>query len=310
MEKGLVIKSTGSWYKVQKPNKEIIDCKIRGKIRLKGIRTTNPISVGDIVQFLMLEDGTGLITKIETRKNYIIRKATNLSKESHIIAANIDQAFIVLSLKHPTTPLEFVDRFLVTAEAYSIKAYIIFNKTDILSDEEKEDLQILRFIYKEAGYESYEISAKQGTNIDQIRNMLPGKISLFAGNSGVGKSTLLNSIQPGLELKTGDISDAHKTGKHTTTFSEMFELEKDTYIIDTPGIRGFGIIDLDKQELWHYFPEIFKESHKCQFNNCTHTHEPKCAVKQAVEEVRISETRYLSYLSILEDENEKHRLKF
>lgn len=306
MNKGFVIKSTGSWYKVKAENGTIITCTIKGKIRLKGIRTTNPISVGDYVDFIM-EDEMGIITKIHSRKNYIIRKSSNLSKESHIIAANIDLAFIVISLRHPKTPLEFVDRFLVTAEAYSIETQLIFNKMDIYSEAELEELKVIRYIYGQAGYKSHIISAKHGENINEIKELIIGKKTLFAGNSGVGKSTLLNAIEPTLDIKTSEISDSHKTGKHTTTYSEMYELNNETYIIDTPGIRGFGIIDLDKKEMWHYFPEIFKLSDKCQFHNCTHTHEPKCAVKKALETGEVSELRYQSYLSILDDNEEKHR---
>lgn len=310
MEKGLILKSTGSWYKVKTDGGDFVDCKIRGKLRLKGLRTTNPVSVGDVVWIDKEEDGSGIIAKIEARKNYIIRKSINLSKESHIIAANIDQVFLVLSLVNPETPLEFIDRFLVAAEAYSIPAILVFNKKDLYDEPTLEYMNILEYIYKQIGYRTLAISAKMGENISDLLKLLPGKINLFAGNSGVGKSTLLNLINPNLGLKTAEISESHKTGKHTTTFSEMFEINGGGYLIDTPGIRGFGLIDFDKEELSHYFPEIFKYSEHCQFYNCTHTHEPNCAVKKAVEEVNIAESRYQSYLNILNDQNEKYRQKF
>ncbi|MBN2611830.1 MAG: ribosome small subunit-dependent GTPase A [Bacteroidales bacterium] len=307
METGLVIKTTGSLHTVKK-NSVKVNCKIKGNYRIKGIKTTNPVTVGDIVDFYQENEGeTGWITRIHERKNYIIRRSINLSKEAHLIAANIDQAFLIISLTMPETPLEFIDRFLITAEAYHIVSTLIFNKIDLYDKVKLEYLNHLKSIYTAIGYECIETSAVTGENIDKLKQTMQNKITLVAGNSGVGKSTLINCIDPKLNLKVDGISEYHKTGKHTTTFSEMFELEYGGYIIDTPGIKGFGIIDFEKQEIGLFFPEIFKMSEKCQFYNCTHTHEPNCAVRKAVEEGKIAASRYRSYTNILFDNNNKYR---
>lgn len=308
LKEGLVIKSTGSWYTVKSNDGVIHNCRIKGRFRMDGIRTTNPVSVGDKVDFEE-ENEANVIVKIHDRKNYIIRKSSNLSKHSQIIAANIDQAFLIVTVNYPLTTTTFIDRFLVAAEAYRIPVNLIFNKIDRYRPNDITRLGELKFTYSKIGYKCFEISAKQGIHLDVIREVLKGKINLLSGHSGVGKSTLINAIQPGLDLKTGEISEAHSQGKHTTTFSEMFELDFEGYIIDTPGIRGFGTIDMEKKEMSHFFPEIFKTSAHCQFNNCTHVHEPKCAVKGAVEIGEICTTRYESYLGmIMEDEDSKYRI--
>ena len=308
--KGLVIKNTGSWYVVKCDDNEIINCKIKGNFRIKGIRSTNPISVGDRVEILQNSE-VAFITAIEPRRNYIIRRASNLSKESHIIASNLDQSFLVITLKEPVTATTFIDRFLATAEAYRIPTTIIINKIDLFDDEDAEYANAVKYLYESIGYKVLLVSTVTGEDIDSLREMLPGKISLFSGNSGVGKSSIINTIIPNLNLKTASISNTHHTGMHTTTFSEMYELENGGYIIDTPGIKGFGTIDFDAAEVAHFFPEIFEISHDCKYNNCTHTHEPGCAVRKAVEDSLISESRYASYLSILEDETEgKYRKPF
>lgn len=308
LKEGLVIKSTGSWYTVKTSDGVIHNCRIKGKFRMDGIRTTNPISVGDRVDFEEKEEAN-VIVKILDRKNYIIRKSSNLSKHSQIIASNVDQAFLIVTVNYPLTTTTFIDRFLAAAEAYRIPVNLIFNKIDRYRPNDMERLAELKGIYESIGYKCFEISAKEGTHLDIIREALKGKINLLSGHSGVGKSTLINAIQPGLDLKTGEISEAHSQGKHTTTFSEMFELDFEGYIIDTPGIRGFGTIDMEKEEMSHFFPEIFKTSEHCQFNNCSHVHEPKCAVKGAVEIGKISMTRYESYLGmIMEDEDSKYRI--
>lgn len=306
METGIVIKSTGSWYLVRKGNGEQIECRIRGKLRLKGIRTTNPVAVGDCVD-LDYDNGEYSITCIHERHNYIIRKSTNLSKEAHIIAANIDQALLIATINHPQTPTVFIDRFLATAEAYNIPASIIFNKIDIYDENDLAKMQELIDIYKAIGYACYSVSAEKQENIDQFRSLLSKKTTVLSGMSGVGKSTLINRIEPSLNLKVSSISDTHDTGKHTTTFAEMFPLSNEGYIIDTPGLRSFGIIDMKKEEISHFFPEIFKTSADCRFYNCTHTHEPGCAVIKAVQEGEISESRYWSYLSMMEEDGEKYR---
>jgi ribosome biogenesis GTPase / thiamine phosphate phosphatase len=308
LKEALVIKSTGSWYTVKTNDGVIHNCRIKGKFRMDGIRTTNPISVGDKVDFEEKEEAN-VIVKIHDRKNYIIRKSSNLSKHSQIIASNVDQAFLIVTVNYPLTTTTFIDRFLAAAEAYRIPVNLIFNKIDRYRPNDMERLAELKGIYESIGYKCYEISAKEGTHLEIIREALKGKINLLSGHSGVGKSTLINAIQPGLDLKTGEISEAHSQGKHTTTFSEMFELDFEGYIIDTPGIRGFGTIDMEKEEMSHFFPEIFKTSEHCQFNNCSHVHEPKCAVKGAVEIGKISMTRYESYLGmIMEDEDSKYRI--
>lgn len=313
--KGTVIKNTGSWYVVRTDaGDEDIDCKIKGNFRLKGIRSTNPIAVGDHVVIAPNSDGTAFITEILPRKNYIIRRASNLSKESHILASNLDQTLLVVTLAHPATSLTFIDRFLATAEAYRVPAIIVINKTDLLtSPEDTELLDAVTYLYESIGYKVVKISAKSGEGISSLRELLEGKTTLISGNSGVGKSTIINRLIPGLDLRTATISEVHDTGTHTTTFSEMFRLPGDNggYIIDTPGVRGFGTIEMDEAEVSHFFPEIFKIGAQCRFNNCTHTHEPHCAVIEALNDNRIAQSRYNSYLSILEDANpDKYRKPF
>lgn len=307
----LIIKNTGSWYVARTDDGTEIDCKIKGNFRLKGIRSTNPIAVGDRVNISVNESGTAFITDILPRKNYIIRRASNLSKESHILASNLDQALLIVTLSHPTTSLTFIDRFLATAEAYRVPAIIVINKIDLLT--EPEDIELLdavSYLYKSIGYKVVTTSAKTGDGIDALRSLLSGKTTLISGNSGVGKTTLINDLIPGLDLRTAAISEVHDTGTHTTTFSEMFRLPGTDggYLIDTPGVRGFGTIEMDEYEASHFFPEIFKIGADCRFNNCTHTHEPHCAVIKALEEGLIAQSRYTSYLSILEDSNpDKYR---
>jgi len=309
LKKGLVLKSTGSWYTVKEQESgEIISCNIRGKLRMQGIKSTNPVAVGDWVEFEVPEKSeTGVIKDVLDRKNYIIRKSTNLSKQTHILAANIDQVVLMVTVAYPETYPLFIDRFLMTAEAYRIPAKLIFNKTDLYSVEQTEYLNYLVNIYRNVGYECFLSSIVNKENINLISGLLKNKITLISGNSGVGKSSLINLIDPSLNLKISEISDYHKSGKHTTTFAEMFELSIGGYIIDTPGIRGFGLHDFKKEELFHFFPEIFKVSKNCKYYNCTHVHEPGCAVKQTVELGEISELRYQNYLSILFDDDSKHR---
>lgn len=309
---GLVTKNTGSWYVVKTDDGAEINCKIKGNFRLKGIRTTNPIAVGDLVTILPNADGTAFITGIDTRKNYIIRRSSNLSKEAHIIAANVDQALLIVTLAHPVTSTTFVDRFLATAEAYRIPAVIVVNKIDLLcEDEDKEYLEAWSYLYRSIGYEVLEVSAETGEGLEKLNALLNGKITLLSGNSGVGKSTIINRIMPELNLRTAEISTTHDTGMHTTTFSEMFPLPHGGYLIDTPGVKGFGTIDFDRHEVAHFFPEIFEIAQNCRFGNCTHTHEPGCAVLDALKEARISQSRYNSYLSILEDsDDDKYRKAF
>ncbi len=303
--KGLVIKNTGSWYTVRTADGQMVDCKVKGNFRLKGIKSTNPVAIGDYVDFTPLQDNTALITSIGERRNYIVRKSTNLSKQSHILAANLDQCILIVTINHPVTTTTFIDRFLATAEAYSIPVIIAFNKTDVYDADDNLLLEGMTQLYQTVGYQCLSVSAKTGTGMDQVKSLLQGKATLISGNSGVGKSTFINSLIPGLNLKTSDISDAYNTGKHTTTFSEMYALDDhDSYIIDTPGIKGFGSFDMSKEEIGHYFKEIFQFSSGCRFNNCTHTHEPGCAVLEAVARHDISESRYNSYLSMLDDENE------
>jgi len=309
---GLVIKNTGSWYVVHTDNGEDVNCKIKGNFRLKGIRTTNPVAVGDRVTISVNPDGNAFITAIQPRKNYIIRRASNLSKESHIIAANLDCAFLVVTLAHPVTSTTFIDRFLATAEAYRVPAVLLINKVDLLTDDDdKEYCEAVASLYRTIGYDVLEISALTGEGMTELRERLKDKISLFSGNSGVGKSTIINALLPDLDLRTGSISDMHDTGMHTTTFSEMFPLPEGGWIIDTPGIKGFGTIDFDKHEIAHFFPEIFKISAECKYGDCTHTHEPGCAVLKALDQHYISQSRYASYLSILDDTNpDKYRKPF
>ncbi|RYY35531.1 MAG: ribosome small subunit-dependent GTPase A [Sphingobacteriaceae bacterium] len=296
---GLITKSTGSWYQAVTPNGERYDCRIKGKFRIKGIKNTNPIAVGDVVDFELEPDqDTAIITNLHPRKNYIIRKSINLSKQAQIIAANLDQAMLVVTLASPRTSLGFIDRFLVTAEAYDIPARLIFNKLDLFSDEGLEILQAYKDVYENIGYPCHEVSALEGTNIDEVQALLKNKVTLFSGHSGVGKSSLINRLLPNLDLRTHQISEWSDKGMHTTTFAEMFDLPGGGFIIDTPGIRELGIIDIEKQELSHFFPEMRERMHSCRFNNCRHINEPGCAVLEALEEGEIEPSRYDSYLSI------------
>lgn len=303
---GLVIRNTGSWYTVKIDGTDnTVEAKVKGNFRLKGIRSTNPIAIGDKVEYIPQPDGTALISAIDDRKNYIIRKATNLSKQSHIIAANLDQCFLIVTVAQPETSTTFIDRFLASAEAYRVPVVLVFNKIDVLNEEQREYLDGMVNLYEYVGYKCLKVSAKTGEGINDVAEELNGKVTLLSGNSGVGKSTLINKLFPHLNLKTSEISDAYNTGKHTTTFSEMYPIGNDGYIIDTPGIKGFGTFNMEREEVGHYFKEIFRISADCRFNNCTHTHEPGCAVRQAVENHDISESRYTSYLSMLEDGNEE-----
>ena len=300
---GIVISSTGSWYEVA-TEAGTLNCRIRGRLRLKGIRSTNPVVVGDRV--VVEPDGdSSVITGILPRRNYIIRRASNLSKESHIIAANIDHALLIVTLSSPTTPREFVDRFLVTCEAYKVPVTIVLGKADLIDSEAHDEAEEFIAIYNDAGYNVIRLSSVTGEGIDEIRSMPRNHTTLVAGNSGVGKSTLIGEIDPTIDIRIGEISDSHQQGKHTTTFSTMYPLDGG-YIIDTPGIKGFGLIDIDDKELCRYFPEMMRLSPECRFYNCTHTHEPGCAVQEAVKEGRIAWSRYESYLKIL-DEDDKYR---
>ncbi|MBP3510951.1 MAG: ribosome small subunit-dependent GTPase A [Prevotella sp.] len=303
--KGFVVKNTGSWYTVKTDDGRLVDSKIKGNFRLKGIRSTNPVAVGDRVEILENNEGTAFITEIGDRRNYIIRKSPNLSKQSHIIAANVDQAFLVVTVNRPQTSTTFIDRFLASAEAYRIPVVLVFNKSDILDEDEQRYQQLMIDLYNNVGYECRVVSAATGSGIDALRGMLKDKITVLSGNSGVGKSTLINAIIPDVNLRTAEISDAHNTGMHTTTFSEMLALPDGGYIVDTPGIKGFGTFDMEPEELTGYFREIFHFSKDCRFSNCTHRHEPGCAVLRAVEEHYIAESRYNSYLSMLDDKDEK-----
>ena len=309
--KGLVIKNTGSWYTVKTDDGQLIESKIKGNFRLKGIRSTNPVAVGDHVEIITNQEGTAFISAIEDRRNYIIRKSPNLSKQSHILAANVDQALLVVTVNYPQTSTTFIDRFLASAEAYSVPVVLVFNKHDLLSEEELHYEKMMCTLYETVGYKCVEISAETGEGVEQLLPILKDKISLLSGNSGVGKSTLINRLIPHASLRTAEISDAHNTGMHTTTFSEMIELPGGGYLIDTPGIKGFGTFDIEKEELTSYFKEIFHFSKDCRFSNCTHTHEPGCAVIKAVEDHFIAASRYQSYLSMLEDKDEnKYREAF
>ena len=309
--KGLVIKNTGSWYTVRTEDGQTIESKIKGNFRLKGIRSTNPVAVGDYVEIIINQEGTAFITSIDERRNYIIRKSSNLSKQSHIIAANVDQAFLVVTVNYPQTSTTFIDRFLASAEAYRVPVVLVFNKRDLLDEDELRYQDMMINLYETIGYQCISISASTGENIDKLVSLLNGKVTLFSGNSGVGKSTLINRILPDANLRTAEISDAHNTGTHTTTFSEMLPIkgnddigEKQGWIIDTPGIKGFGTFDMEPTELTSYFREIFHFAKDCKFGNCTHTHEPNCAVLKALEDHYISESRYQSYLSMLQDKDE------
>ena len=312
--KGLVIKNTGSWYTVLTDSGQLLDCKVKGNFRLKGIRSTNPVAVGDRVT---ISEGNW-ITEIEDRRNYIIRKSINLSKQSHILAANVDQALLIVTITKPQTSTTFIDRFLASAEAYRVPVVLVFNKTDLLSDEERHYQQLMVQLYETVGYECRAVSAETGEGVEELRPLLEGKITLLSGNSGVGKSTLINRLVPHANQRTADISDAHQTGMHTTTFSEMIPLGVDGFpintngspvnthgfLIDTPGIKGFGTFDMEREELTSYFKEIFEFSKQCRFSDCTHTHEPGCAVLKAVEDHYIAQSRYQSYLSMLDDKDE------
>ena len=302
---GLVIKNTGSWYLVRTDDGRDVECKVKGTFRLKGIRSTNPVAVGDRVRISGNPEGTAFITDIEERKNYIIRRASNLSKQSHILAANLDQCMLVATVNYPETSTTFIDRFLATAEAYRIPTLILFNKIDLYDEDDTRYLDGLVHLYTTIGYPCIKVSAKDGRGLDEVKDKLRGAITLFSGNSGVGKSTLLNALLPGTDARTGEISQAHNKGMHTTTFSEMYPVDDaGGYLIDTPGIKGFGTFDMEVEEIGHYFPEIFEASADCKYGNCTHRQEPGCAVLKAVEEHRISQSRYASYLSMLDDKEE------
>ncbi|HHC80622.1 MAG TPA: ribosome small subunit-dependent GTPase A [Flavobacteriia bacterium] len=307
---GVVIKSTGSWYSVRAHDDDtVFKCRIRGKFRISGIKSTNPITVGDIVDFELEKDSDkGIITNIHDRKNYIIRKSVNLSKQTHIIAANIDQAFLLVTLENPSTFTSFIDRFLATAEAYSIPAIIIFNKIDLYDKKLALQKQELEKIYRAIGYECLDVSATEKININKLKIMMKDRVSMFSGHSGVGKSTLINAIHPELGLKVSELSVQHNQGQHTTTFAEMFALPFGGYIIDTPGIKGFGVVDFEKDEIGDFFPEIFALKKDCKFNNCLHVNEPNCAVKLAVANNRIAKSRYHSYLQLLKGEQENYRV--
>lgn len=308
---GLVIKNTGSWYSVLTEEGTVVESKIKGNFRLKGIRSTNPVAVGDRVIITVNKEGTAFITEILDRRNYIIRKSPNLSKQSHIIAANVDQVLLIVTVNYPETSTTFIDRFLASAEAYRVPVVLVFNKTDLLDDDERRYQEMMVNLYETIGYKCLQISATLPDTLSSMESLLKDKITLFSGNSGVGKSTLLNQLIPGVNLKTAEISDAHNTGMHTTTFSEMLRLPFGGWAIDTPGIKGFGTFDMEPEEICGYFKEIFRFSKDCKFANCTHTHEPNCAVRKAVEEHYISESRYNSYLSMLEDKEEgKYREAF
>lgn len=309
--KGLVVKNTGSWYTVRTNEGYDVESKIKGSFRLKGIRTTNPVAVGDRVEIEENREGTAFITAIEDRKNYIIRRASNLSKQAHIIAANVDQTMLIVTVNYPITTTIFIDRFLATAEAYRVPVKLVFNKIDRYDSDDKEYLQGLIQLYTTIGYPCSMLSAEREDGLEALKADLKGKITVLSGHSGVGKSTIINKLIPGISLRTGDISEYHNKGMHTTTFSEMVALPEGGYLIDTPGIKGFGTIDMEEAEISHYFPEIFKISADCRFNNCTHRHEPGCAVLKAVSNHYISESRYRSYLSILDDKEEsKYREEY
>lgn len=301
---GIVIKNTGFWYTVRTDDGREVESKVKGNFRLKGIRSTNPVAVGDGVDITVNAEGQALITAIDDRRNYIVRRSTNLSKQSHIIAANVDQAFLVVTVAHPETATTFIDRFLASAEAYSVPVALLFNKTDLLSPDERRYQELMVHLYETVGYECRQVSAATGEGTEALASLLDGRVTLLSGNSGVGKSTLLNRLIPGAGARVADISDAHDTGMHTTTFSEMMPLAGGGWIIDTPGIKGFGSFDMEPEEIGSYFREIFKFSADCRFSNCTHTHEPGCAVRQAVEDHYIAESRYRSYLSMLQDKDE------
>ena len=308
--KGVVYKSTGSWYTVKSIQGAFYECRIKGKFRMEGIKSTNPVAVGDLVVFDVETKGDetiGIIHTIEPRDNYIIRKSVNLSKQTHIIAANVDIAFLLVTLNNPPTFTTFIDRFLVTAEAYDIKAVLLFNKIDSYNEDELLEIKYLAALYRKIGYECIGISAKTGKNLDKVKHLMQHKVSMFSGHSGVGKSTLINALEPSLDLKTKEISEQHMQGQHTTTFAEMFDLSFDARIIDTPGIKGFGVVEIENEELGGYFPEFFEHKQLCKFNNCLHVEEPKCAVKAALDSDEIAWSRYKSYLQIMQGEEEHYR---
>ena len=308
MEKGVVLKSTGSRYRVLYDEEKIIDCSIKGKLRIKEFRTTNPIAVGDNILFETdKKTNSGIITEVLDRRNWILRKASNLSKHSQILAANIDQAFLMITIILPETPIEFIDRFLITAEAYRVPARIIINKTDLYGEDELARMEFIESMYSKIGYDCIRLSLNKLSNLDALRDLMKGKTSLISGNSGVGKTTLLNAFDPHLNLKTAAISDYHKQGKHITTFPEMHRMPFGAFLIDTPGIRGFGVVDMERSEIYHFFREIFLKSKECRFNNCLHLDEPGCAVRNAVETGEIAFLRYKSYLNIMEGDNGKYR---
>lgn len=308
---GMVVRNTGSWYEVRTDDGRILECKVKGNFRLRGIRSTNPVAVGDGVTLRAMGNDAAFITEIDERRNYIIRKASNLSKQSHILAANIDLAVLVVTIARPETSTTFIDRFLASAEAYRVPAVIAFNKTDDLTPEEKEVMDYLMAVYREVGYACFAISALTGDGVDELSQAMAGKVNLLAGHSGVGKSTLLNLLVPDAHVRTAEISAVHGTGMHTTTFSELYDLPVGGCVIDIPGIKGFGTFDMEPEEVAHYFKDIFKLSADCRFNNCTHTHEPGCAVMEALEQHRLAPSRYASYLSMLEDKEEgKYRSAF
>lgn len=307
---GIVYKSTGSWYTVKSDEGNFVECRIKGKFRMKGIKSTNPIAVGDRVDFELEESNaqvTGVINTIQDRKNYIVRKSVNLSKQTHIIASNIDIVFLLVTINNPPTTTSFIDRFLVTAEAYGIEAILVFNKIDTFDEAALDEQLFLQYTYEKIGYQCLRVSAQERKGLDKLIDLMKDKVSMFSGHSGVGKSTLVNAIEPTLNLKTKQISDSHSQGQHTTTFAEMFDLSFGAKIIDTPGIRGFGVVDMEKEEISGYFPEFFKLKDKCKFNNCLHKEEPKCAIKEALEKEEISWSRYNSYLKLLEGDDEHYR---
>ncbi len=307
---GIVYKSTGSWYTIKTDDGDFLECRIKGKFRMKGIKSTNPIAVGDIVDYDIentTDETTGVITAIHDRKNYIVRKSVNLSHQLHIIAANVDMVFLLVTINNPPTTTSFIDRFLVTAEAYGIEAVIVFNKIDTFDDVTLDEQLYLQHVYSTIGYKCLRVSAKDDKGIEELKALMKGKVSMFSGHSGVGKSTLVNTLEPSLNLKTKQISESHSQGKHTTTFAEMFDLSFDAKIIDTPGIRGFGIVDMEKQEIGDYFPEFFALKEQCKFNNCLHKEEPHCAIKKALEKDEIFWSRYKSYTQILEGDEEQYR---
>lgn len=305
---GVVYKSTGSWYLVKSADGDFYQCRIKGKFRIKGIKTTNPIAVGDQVDFHLEDSGDGVISHIHPRRNYIIRRSVNLSKQTHIIASNIDVAFLVITWNNPPTFTTFIDRFLVTAQAYRIPVVLLFNKVDLYDEQELAQVKYLAALYRNIGYECIGISAVTQKNIDKVKALMQGKTCVISGHSGVGKTTLINAIDPALNLKTAEISIQHQQGQHTTTFAEMFDLDFDARIIDTPGIKGFGVVDIEKEELSDYFPEFFALKSECKFNNCLHIDEPQCAVKEALERDEIAWSRYKSYLQILKGEDEHYRI--